>query len=272
MRAMISSRKLDLTFDPEALRADLDQVAPDAWVTHFNDGDFEGRWVGVALRAAVGGGNPLYPDPSPAATFRDTPLLDALPAFRRVLDTFRCPVRSARLLSLGPGSRIREHRDPGLGLEDGEARIHVPVRTNPDVEFMLDNRRVVMREGEAWYLNLAQAHRVANRGATDRVHLVIDCTVNDWLLARFPDEGEDERDAPPDVPVKATGPGALDAFRALVLDDPALQQRLFESCDPEAFARFVARTGLECGYRFGVEDVSRAIQAGRRAWIERNFP
>jgi hypothetical protein len=28
-------------------------------------------------------------------------------------------------------------------------------------------------------------HRAANRGDTDRVHLVIDAAVNDWLAALF---------------------------------------------------------------------------------------
>jgi hypothetical protein len=40
-----------------------------------------------------------------------------------------------------------------------------------------------MNEGECWYLNVNFPHKVANRGATDRVHLVIDCAVDDWLRA-----------------------------------------------------------------------------------------
>jgi hypothetical protein len=31
------------------------------------------------------------------------------------------------------------------------------------------------------YLNVNLPHRVAHRGAADRIHLVIDCVVNDWL-------------------------------------------------------------------------------------------
>jgi mannose-6-phosphate isomerase-like protein (cupin superfamily) len=60
-------------------------------------------------------------------------------------------------------------------------RLHIPVITNREVEFVLNQVHVVMNEGDCWYLNVNQPHRVANRGATDRIHLVIDCVVNDWL-------------------------------------------------------------------------------------------
>jgi hypothetical protein len=61
------------------------------------------------------------------------------------------------------------------------ARIHIAITTNPGVEFELNRRRVVLGPGSAWYLRLSDPHRVANRGGTDRVHLVIDAVVNDWL-------------------------------------------------------------------------------------------
>ena len=69
----------------------------------------------------------------------------------------------------------------------------------------------------------------------------------------------------------ASGPGAFERFREVVLGDPDLQRRLDESTDAEAFARFVAREGRARGYRFAAEDVTAAIQAGRRAWIERHI-
>ena len=42
-----------------------------------------------------------------------------------------------------------------------------------------------MQPGEAWYLNFNLPHSVANRGTTDRIHLVIDCVMNPWLDAFF---------------------------------------------------------------------------------------
>jgi hypothetical protein len=42
-----------------------------------------------------------------------------------------------------------------------------------------------MKEGECWYLNFNLPHRVKNSGTADRIHLVIDCVVNDWLLQQM---------------------------------------------------------------------------------------
>src|SRR6267142_6034732 len=52
--SMNSKFKLPFGFDPQLLRADLEQVADDEWVAHFNKGYFEGEWTGVALRSFDG--------------------------------------------------------------------------------------------------------------------------------------------------------------------------------------------------------------------------
>ncbi len=57
--------------------------------------------------------------------------------------------------------------------------------TNPQVEFRLNRTRVVMEAGSTWYLRLSDPHSVANRGETDRVHLVIDAAANGWLAAQI---------------------------------------------------------------------------------------
>ena len=64
-------------------------------------------------------------------------------------------------------------------------KVQVPVVTNPDVDFRLNGRRVVMEAGSAWYLKITDPHSVANHGTEDRVHLVIDGYVNDWVRGLF---------------------------------------------------------------------------------------
>src|SRR4029453_10385576 len=61
------------------------------------------------------------------------------------------------------------------------ARLHVPIAPNPGVDFRLNGERVVLAEGECWYLRLSDPHSVANGGDRDRVHLVIDAIVSPWL-------------------------------------------------------------------------------------------
>ena len=172
-----------LSFDPTLLQQDLKQIPDDLWTAHFNTRDYEGDWFGVALRGPAGAVHPiqaLYSDPM-ANEWSNTPILNECEYFQQVLKAFACPLQSVRLLKLGAGAVIKEHRDHALGIEDGMARLHVPVQTNPDVEFVLNERRVIMNEGECWYLNFNLPHRVNNRGQTDRIHLVMDCVVNEWL-------------------------------------------------------------------------------------------
>ena len=177
-----------MTFDPDRLRTELAKIQPDEWVPHFNRQIYEGEWSGVALRSVGGKAAQLYPDPTATDAFADTELLDRCPYYREVLSAFPCPLTSVRLLRLKAGSSIREHRDYRLGYEDGEVRLHVPIVTNADVAFFVEDQRVPMQEGECWYLNVNLRHRVDNQSVTDRIHLVIDCVVDPWLANYFPSE------------------------------------------------------------------------------------
>lgn len=179
--------RLPVAFDVERMRADLDAVMAGDWVEHLVRQNYEGDWDVLPLRFTAGATHPvmqIYADPT-ATAFEDGPLLDRSPYFREILAQFECPLQSARLMRLSPGSVIKEHRDHDLAAEWGAARIHIPITTNPQVEFLLNRRRIVMEPGSAWYLRLSDPHSVANRGMSDRVHLVIDCTANDWLIGQL---------------------------------------------------------------------------------------
>jgi hypothetical protein len=182
---VISRVRLPLRFDAEALEADVERLAPDEWVPHFNTGIYEGDWSGVSLRSVGGKPTQLYPDPTADGDHADTETLGRCPAIAAALRQFECRLQVVRLLRLGPGASIGEHRDYRLGHEDGEVRFHVPITTNPGVEFVHEGELVPMEPGETWYLDFNQPHRVVNRGDGPRVHLVIDCYVNDWVDAQL---------------------------------------------------------------------------------------
>jgi Aspartyl/Asparaginyl beta-hydroxylase len=173
--------RLPISFDAAALAAEALRLPPETWVRHFNTSNYEGDWVGVALRSVGGAASQLYPDPAAGTVFSDTEILYANPLLRDALARFHCPLLAARLLALAPGSVIKEHRDYRLGWEDGEVRIHIPLVTDDRVEFVVDGQAVRMEPGEAWYLDLNKPHRVTNGSAQTRIHLVVDCVVDEWL-------------------------------------------------------------------------------------------
>jgi len=179
--------RLPFAFDVERLQADLRQLEADAWVDHFVKQNYSGSWSVIPLRGPANATHPvmmIYSDPTCTA-FADTPFLERSPYLREVLAAFKCELEAVRLMKLTVGSDIKEHRDHELSFEEGHFRIHVPVVTNPQVEFYLNGARVIMKEGECWYLRLSDPHRVSNRGDNDRVHLVIDGHVNDWVKSLF---------------------------------------------------------------------------------------
>lgn len=182
---MIDYVQLPFRFDADRLKADLHTLTADDWVPHFNKAYYEGEWSGVALRSVGGMAGRLYPDPTAQHAYADTPVLARCSYIQEVLATLRCPLEAVRLLKLRAGSSIREHKDYNLGYEDGEIRIHVPIVTDPDVAFFVNQQRIILDEGTAWYINFNLPHRVVNHSTTDRIHLVIDCIVNDWVHALF---------------------------------------------------------------------------------------
>jgi quercetin dioxygenase-like cupin family protein len=175
--------RLPLSFDPALLVRDLQSLASVEWIDHFVAQNYDGNWSVIPLRGKAGARHPvmmIYSDPT-ATAFEDAPILQGCFYFREVLDAFQCPLQAVRLMRLTPGSRIKEHADLDLSVEEGTARIHIPVVTNPGVEFYLNGSRVVMEAGSAWYLRLSDPHSVHNSGDSDRVHMVIDAVANDWL-------------------------------------------------------------------------------------------
>jgi hypothetical protein len=270
---MLTNHRLALSFDVKRLKSDLVLIEPTDWIPHFNSDYFDGDWSGVALQSADGNPARLYTDPTLTKTLIDTPVLARCRYFQEVLSAFSCPIKSARLLKLGPGSVIREHRDYNLSFEDGTARIHIPISTDPLVEFIVDNRRLVMNEGEAWYINFNLPHRLRNLSDKARIHLVIDCAVNDWLSSLIPSDNS-VLDNAENQPRFATQPSQkseedFDAFRNVVLEDLSLQKRLRETPDVQAFLSLVLELGEKMGYSFSEGDVRAALSSSRLAWNHR---
>jgi hypothetical protein len=253
--------RLPLAFEAGPMLEEMGAIGRAQWVAHFNDGCHDGAWRGVALRAPGGDAANLYARTEATDAIRDTGLLAACPHVAAALARIECPLRSVRLLRLEAGGVIREHRDADLRFGEGEARLHIPLATNPGVEFYVDDTRVVMEPGECWYLDLSRPHRVHNRGSSDRVHLVVDCTVNEWLTAQLAAGTQLMRSA-----AQASGQEAFAAFREQVLEDEELQAQLRALPDAGQLAAKAVRLGAARGFHFSDEDVRAAMTRGRQAW------
>lgn len=177
--------KFPVQFDEQRLKEDLSKAMEGEWVPHFNTGGYTGNWNAVSLYAKGGDQRNIFAHPTDNSAISETPLMKACAYFREVLAFFKFPILSVRLLRLEAGAEIKPHTDHELGYEDGQFRLHIPIVTNPEIEFILDGEKLVMLPGECWYTNVNLVHSVANRGTEDRVHLVIDGVRNDWTDELF---------------------------------------------------------------------------------------
>ena len=181
---MIRYCKLNFPADLHNLSDDLMNLNTLDWNPHLNTSQYQGDWNILSL-ISPGGRNTTSPDPLHGELFSPTPLLRQVPEIGKILTFLKCPQRSVRLMKLRAGASILRHRDRELSFEHGEARLHIPLQTNQEVNFILDDERLPMQVGECWYINANLYHSVENKGLADRIHLVIDCEVNTWLTDLF---------------------------------------------------------------------------------------
>jgi quercetin dioxygenase-like cupin family protein len=180
MDTLIRSIKFPIVFDTEKLKNDLSKIINKKWTDHYNTNDYTGKWTSVALMSKDGKSDSIYAFASNNDEIVNTEILDSCTYFKEVLEGFLFEKTAVRLLQLAVGAEIKPHSDHCLGYEDGSFRLHIPIITNPDVEFILDGKRLIMNGGECWYIDANFEHSVANRGKQDRIHLVIDGIRNDW--------------------------------------------------------------------------------------------
>lgn len=184
MKTVYKYIKLPLFFDADAMLQEV-KLLEDVWLAHYNTRDYTGEWKAIPLRSLGGSTTQAVAMQMGAAEYLDTMFLDRCCYVRKVIESFLCEKTSVRILNLRPGAVVKPHKDPGLSYEAGEVRIHIPICTNAFTEFYIEDDLLKPMPGECWYMNFELSHRLANNGDDDRIHLVIDCVVNDWVKELF---------------------------------------------------------------------------------------
>lgn len=178
--------KLPRQYCAETLAAEVNALPPSAWLPH------PGRIVGndaVPLITPNGAITNAFAGP-----MAPTEHLRACPYILEIMADLEAVWGRSRLMGLAPGAIVPEHVDVGHYWRT-HLRIHIPVITNPGVEFTCEGETVHMAAGECWIFDSFRVHDVRNTGTEKRVHLVLDTVGGEklWDLMR---EGEKaERDA-----------------------------------------------------------------------------
>lgn len=207
---MKTSHLFSFSFNHKPLLEEYNALAIE-YQKHFNTGFYEGEWSGFALRKPETALYDLFAGNNQSDNYVNTELSQNLKETQKLLDFFPCEKTSVRVLKLTPGSGIKPHSDEGLNFFDGFVRLHIPIQTNPNIEFIVAGESLTMKEGECWFADFNQIHSVYNHGDNDRLHLVIDMKVNDWLKKLFLKEGI--------IELGEEGPNSMDEYSEQAKND-----------------------------------------------------
>lgn len=172
--------KLPISFDAEALAAEVRALPAAAWVPH--PGHIFGN---EAVRLVTPNGAPTDALAGPMAA---TEHLKGCDYVQQIMAEIGGVWGRSRFMGLAAGAEVPLHIDINYYWRT-HLRIHIPVITNPDVLFTCGDETIHMAPGECWIFDSFRWHEVHNKGSEQRVHLVLD-TVGGGLLPQLMKDAE----------------------------------------------------------------------------------
>ncbi len=95
-------------------------------------------------------------------------------------------LQNVRLQSIAGGGDLGQHREKIIAIPGREhhwkLRFHLPIITNPGVEFLMDNQKYKMAAGTIHVFNQSCLHGVANLSSELRIHMYWDYYLNDHIV------------------------------------------------------------------------------------------
>ena len=167
--------RLRIEVDVEPIVAEMDRLDPSWWRRHPEGHAGNDALPIVSANGSVG-------DDSVDGDMHPTPVLQHLPSLIPLLAALDAPIGRTRMMRIVPGGEARAHVDLNRYWWDRH-RVHVPLRTDPSVEFLCGDARVHMSAGSAWVFDTWRQHNVINRSSAERIHLVIDTVGGEGLTA-----------------------------------------------------------------------------------------
>lgn len=147
------------------------------WTEAYKDYQSSG-WKTVSLLSRSGDARDLIIDDG---TPIETDVLHALPSLKKFVNNLGLKYMWARLARLEPNSYLWEHRDYTELKNERRQRLHLPIQTNKDAQIILSGHQINLGYGFLWKLNPQVPHGACNKGSTARIHLIIDCYVEEKL-------------------------------------------------------------------------------------------
>ncbi|MDJ0532961.1 MAG: aspartyl/asparaginyl beta-hydroxylase domain-containing protein [Xenococcaceae cyanobacterium MO_207.B15] len=174
---VISRLKLLAPGTSEKMRKEIEKAHLDWKKFSYTEYVSEGVFSLSLLNSDGDSNNTIIRDCIP----KPTDVLEQLPATKRFLAECGLDLMWARLNRLESGASLWEHKDYSELEDKNRLRIHLPIKTNKRAWLILSGHRIHLHEDALWKLNPASVvHGAINEGST-RIHLILDCYINEKL-------------------------------------------------------------------------------------------
>ena len=182
--------ELPIEVDQEKLLIDFDTVHS-RFIESPQSGSYHnGGWKVIGLITSGGDVKEDRPGFIVGKPFLPSPALNFCPYIQTFLEQLPARKKRVRFMSLAPKCEIKWHYDLNLTIDkntnSNTARFHIPIITNPQVEFQICHNVFRWQPGHFYYGDFSFPHRVENQGNTSRIHLVIDIIPDTELINLFP--------------------------------------------------------------------------------------
>lgn len=190
--------RLPLQFDATQLASEISRIPEGEWRKHP-----QGHVGNTALPLVAAQGDPDNDDVR--GPMLPTPYLARCPYLTQVLASLKTVIGRTRLMRIEGNGEATMHVDTNYYWMN-RVRVHVPVVTFPEVEFICGETSIAMPPGECWIFDTWRMHNVLNHRPIPRIHLVCDTvgTVEFWeMVERGVRPGDPEfrqRSAAPLIP------------------------------------------------------------------------
>lgn len=166
MKLQLPFIQLPLLFDADVLAQEIDALGESVWKPHPQG--FPGNSMLPLLAVAGDPDNEAF-----SGQMQPTPHLQRCPYMQQTLASLGATIGRTRLMRLAGQAEVTRHADQGYYWAE-RVRVHVPLVTQPTVQFECDGETINMAAGECWIFDTWRQHRVLNDAVQSRTHLVCD--------------------------------------------------------------------------------------------------
>ena len=104
---------------------------------------------------------------------------------KKILDDLETEIYLVRIMKLKPGGFIYPHIDSIID-KNYVIRCQIPIVSNPDVDFFMDNKKLNLESGNLYFLNVGEKeHWLKNNSSIDRLTLIIDLKPTDEIKKKI---------------------------------------------------------------------------------------